>query len=150
MGAMQWNQRKKPRPVASDVMIAVDSSFFIALADRNDQWHTSAKKCLPHLRDDPLVISDLIISEVVTIIGKRNGGKSAVQIYQYFVDNCDIVFTDEHLLSGAMKILLRYDGSLSLSDSVSVEIMRTKKIKKILSFDADFDRITGIERIGAA
>ena len=71
-------------------------------------------------------------------------------MYHYFVDNCEIVFTDDPLLSGAMEILLKYDGYLSLSDSVSVEIMRTKKIKKILSFDSDFDRVTEIQRIGPA
>jgi len=146
---MQSNPSEKPRRVARDGMILVDSSIFIALADRHDQWHTAAKKFVPGLCDEPLVISDLIIAESVTIIGKRSGGKAAVRMYHYFVDNCEIVFTDDSLLSKAMEILLRYDGTLSLSDSVSVEIMRTKKIKKILSFDSDFDRVTEIQRIGS-
>ena len=57
-------------------MILVDSSFFIALADQKDQWHRAAKHLLPSLDGETLVISDLIVAEAVTIIGRRSGGKS--------------------------------------------------------------------------
>lgn len=128
-------------------MIFVDSSFFIALVDRKDQWHPAAKALLPGLADEPLLISDLIIAESVTIIGRRSGGKAGEQLYHYFMDNCDLVVTDEKILNGSMPVFLRYDGTLSVSDAVSVFIMKKKNIDRIISFDSDFDKVEGIVRV---
>lgn len=46
-----------------------------------------------------------------------------------------------------METLLKYDGTLSFADSVSIEIMRNLKINEIVSFDFDFDKVGGIIRI---
>jgi len=129
------------------MMILVDSSFFIALADRQDQWHEKAKELSPSLAGEKLVISNLILSESVTIIGRRSGGKAGERLYHYFIDNCEMVFADEQILKGGMAVFLRYDGTLSVSDAVSVAIMEKKKINRILSFDSDFDKVDGIVRL---
>ena len=131
-------------------MIFGDSSFFIALVDRKDQWHPAAKSLLPVLADETIVISDLIIAESVTIIGRRSGGKAGEQLYHYFMDNCDRVGTDEKILSGSMQVFLRYDGTLSVSDAVSAFIMKKKNIDRIISFDSDFDNVEGIVRLHEA
>lgn len=128
-------------------MILVDSSFFIALADRLDQWHEKSKSLLPSLTGETIVISDLILSESVTMIGKRSGGKAGERLYHYFLDNCEIVFTDDRILKGGMAVFLRYDGTLSVSDAVLAHIMEKKKISRILSFDSDFDKVDGIVRL---
>jgi len=129
------------------MMILVDSSFFIALADRKDQWHVQAKKLQASLVGETVIISDLIVAEAVTIIGKRSGGKAGEHLYNFFIDNCDIIFSDEQTLKGGMSVFLRYDGTLSVSDAVSVNIMETKHIERILSFDSDFDKVKGITRL---
>jgi predicted nucleic acid-binding protein len=46
-----------------------------------------------------------------------------------------------------MEIFLKYGGKLSVADSVSIAIMKRRGIKKIISFDSDFDRVKGISRI---
>jgi predicted nucleic acid-binding protein len=130
-------------------MIFADSSFFIALADRKDQWHPAAKALLPILADETVIISDLIISESVTIIGRRSGGKAGERLYYYFMDNGKSVGLDEKILNGGMSVFLRYDGTLSVSDAVSVFIMERENIERILSFDSDFDKVQGIVRIHA-
>lgn len=128
-------------------MIFIDSSFFIALVDRKDQWHHLAKNLIPFLTHETIVISDLIIVESVSIIGRRSGGKAGEHLYHYFIDNCNIVITDEKTLKGGMYEFLKYDGNLSVSDAVSVFIMNKKKIERIISFDSDFDIVPGIIRI---
>ncbi|WAC04842.1 MAG: PIN domain-containing protein [Methanoregula sp.] len=129
------------------MMILADSSFFIALADRKDQWHAGAKKLMPAIAGETLVISDMILAEAVTIIGRRSGGKAGELLYHYFIDNCEIVFADEQILKRGMAVFLRYDGTLSVSDAVYVAIMEMKKINRIVSFDSDFDKVDGIVRI---
>jgi predicted nucleic acid-binding protein len=128
-------------------MILVDSSVFIALADNHDQWHAAAKKIIPHISKSTLVISGLILAEAVTAIGRRGGGKAAERLYHYLTDSCELVIPDEKILQEAMPVFVKYDGTLSVSDAVSVHIMELKNIQKIASFDSDFDKVDGIVRI---
>ncbi|MBN1165928.1 MAG: type II toxin-antitoxin system VapC family toxin [Methanospirillaceae archaeon] len=128
-------------------MIFVDSSFFIALVDQKDQWHPAAKALLPVLADEPILISDLIIVESVSIIGRRSGGKIGEQLYQYLLNNCNLVYSDKEILNEGISVFLHYNGSLSVSDSISVYIMKEEQIDRIVSFDSDFDKVPGIVRI---
>ena len=127
-------------------MIFVDSSYFIAIAREKDRWHKDALK-LVEKTSDSMIVSDFIISESVTLVGSLEGGKAGKILYEYFIDNCKIYFIDEEILSKAMATFVKYDGSLSLADATSVEIMKKHKIKRILSFDNDFDKIKDIQRI---
>ncbi len=127
-------------------MIFADSSYFIAIADRKDQWHERARE-ISENTDAHLVVTDLIISESVTVVGARGGGKAGIALYEYMQDNCDLVFVNVDLLDRAMDIYLKYDGVLSVADAVTVLVMKSKKIKNILSFDSDFDKVKGIKRL---
>ncbi len=125
-------------------MIFVDSSFFIAITDQKDQWHEKAKK-IP-IRED-IVVSDLVISEVLTEIGRRKGGKVSQKIFYYFIDNCKVIYLDAESLFTAWQDFLKYDGTLSFADAVSIMIMQDLGIGEIISFDSDFDKVSGVNRI---
>ncbi len=128
-------------------MIFVDSSFFIALVLENDQWHDKALELIPKLEKSQKMVSGLIISETVTIIGSRAGGKAGKMIYDNIKDNCKIFPQEQSLYDHAIYTYLQYDGTLSLTDSVTIEIMKKCNIQKIVSFDSDFDKVKGIQRI---
>jgi predicted nucleic acid-binding protein len=121
-----------------------DSSFFVARADSKDRWHKRALRL-----DVPagLVITDLIAAESITIVGERGGGKAAQTLYEYFVDECEVVFLDEEMLNETMALHLRYDGTLSVADCASVAVMSREAIQEIVSFDSDFDKVRGIRRV---
>ena len=128
-------------------MIFVDSSYYIAIADTKDQWHKKALELSEYIENNSSVVSSFIISEVVTEIGRRSGGKVAYNLYNYFTDNCKIIYIGRDLLSESMEIVLKYDGTLSLADAASVTIMDNMKIGEIISFDSDFDKVDFINRI---
>jgi predicted nucleic acid-binding protein len=128
-------------------MIFADSSFFIGLLDRKDKWHDQALELSEGINEE-MMVSDLVISESVTLAGSRSGGNAGQKLYEFFVDNCHIEYVDEDVLREGMEVFLRYDGKLSLPDSVSVVIMRRKVISRIASFDSDFDRVDGVKRVG--
>ena len=128
-------------------MIFVDSSYYIAIADTKDQWYKKALELSEYIDTNTNVVSSFIISEVVTEIGRRSGGKVAYNLYNYFTDNCKIIYIDRDLLSESMEIVLKYDGTLSLADAASVAIMDNMKIGEIISFDSDFDKVDFIRRI---
>lgn len=127
-------------------MIFADSSYFIALAREKDRWHKDALKLAEKI-NNPLLVSDLVISESITMVGSLEGGKAGKLLYEYFIDNCKIEFIDNEMLAKGMETFLKYDGSISLADAVSVEIMKENMIKKIISFDGDFDKVREIERL---
>ena len=128
-------------------MIFVDSSYYIAIADTKDQWHKKSLELSEYIENSISVVSSFIISEVVTEIGRRSGGKVAYNLYNYFTDNCKIIYIDRDLLSESMEIVLKYDGTLSLADAASIAIMDNMKIGEIISFDSDFDKVDFIRRI---
>ena len=127
-------------------MIFADSSFFIAIVRENDRWHKEALK-LARKINEPLLISELIISESITTLGSFQGGKAGKTLYEYFQDNCRIEFINEEMLEKAMDTFLKYDGSISLADASSIEIMKKHRVKRIISFDSDFDKIHEINRM---
>jgi predicted nucleic acid-binding protein len=127
-------------------MIFGDSSFFVGLVDARDHWHSRAARLADTLPKE-FVISDLVVAESVTIIGARGGGKPALALYEYFRDACDLEFVDSELLDFAMQTHLKFDGKLSLADCVSIVLMSQRGLSRIVSFDSDFDRVKGIERI---
>ena len=128
-------------------MIFVDSSYYIGLSDKKDQWHEDAKRLMPFVHDNDIVVSNLIMTEVLTAVGKRSGGKEAHKRYLYFLDNSKIIYVDERIFDNAEKIFLQFDGTLSIADASSVLIMRMMSISQIVSFDSDFDKVDGIHRV---
>ncbi len=124
----------------------MDSSYFIAFADKADSWHKDAIGLSESLKAG-VVISDYVIAEAVSTIGHRGGGKAGVELYEFLANNFQVVYVDEKLLKQSMETYLKYDGTLSVADAVSVEVMRRRGVRKIVSFDADFDKVTGISRI---
>src|SRR3990172_1184318 len=104
-------------------MIFVDSSYFIAIAREKDRWHEDALRVSEKIRES-LLISELVISESITMVGSFEGGKAGKILYEYFIDNCRIEFINEEMMGKAVDTFLKYDGSISLADASSVEIMR--------------------------
>jgi predicted nucleic acid-binding protein len=126
-------------------VIFIDASFIIATASKSDQWHERAIKLLPKVKKEERIISELIISETITLIGILHGGKAAVNVYNYIKDN-HTIYQDKKLLDESIPNYLKFDGKLSLADSTAVTIMKKLGIEKIASFDSDFDKV-GIIRI---
>ena len=127
-------------------MIFADSSFFIAIEREKDRWHKEALKVAEKIRE-PVLISELIISESITMVGSFEGGKAGKLLYEYFRDNCRIDFINEEILERSVDTFLKYDGSISLADASSIEIMKKYGVKKIISLDSDFDKVHDIDRI---
>ena len=127
-------------------MIFADSSFFIAILREKDRWHKDALK-LAAKNKEHLIISELIMSESITMAGAFEGGITGKILYEYFQDNCRIEFINEEMMERSMNTFLKYDGSISLADASSIEIMKKHGVKKIISFDSDFEKIHEIDRI---
>jgi predicted nucleic acid-binding protein len=128
-------------------LIFADSSFFIALLNKKDQWHKDIPKVLPQIDKVKKITSILVLSETVTLVGSLSGGKAGVLIYEYIIDNYEVIYMDKTLNNNAMEKFLQYDGTLSLADCVSLEIMEMHQFNNIVSFDSDFNKVKNLNRI---
>lgn len=99
----------------------------------------------------PLALTtDFVIDEIVTILGKRRGfgAEQARDVGNYLLSSprVFVVFVDESIMKEALTMYPKYGGRLSLTDTVSVEVMRRYGVKEIFSHDSDFDIVKNIKR----
>lgn len=127
-------------------MIFVDASYIIALIIEKDEFHEKALQLLPKIESQEKVITMPMVVETINLIGSCNGGKVGYTVYRYIKDNYTII-NYETLLDESIYYFLKYDGTLSLADSTAIQVMKSKKIHEIYSFDSDFDKVEGIIRI---
>jgi predicted nucleic acid-binding protein len=126
--------------------VFLDTSLIVGLADRKDQWHADARRVAKQLPKHP-TLTDLVVAESITIIGKRSGGKAARVLFDFFSDECEVIFVDQALLNSAIVQHTRFDGSLSLADCATIAAMVREEDTELVSFDSDFDKVAGISRI---
>lgn len=127
--------------------VFADTTFFVALMDDQDQWHAQALALLDYAEKRmPLHVHALAVGEVIAIIGTHRGGKPAREAYAMLKDTTQIHTPTLDDLDAAMEHVLRYDGTLSLSDALYLHFMNRDGAQQIISFDDDFDG-KGVERI---
>lgn len=99
--------------------------------------------------DTQKAISSLVVSESVTGVGARLGHKAGKEVFDNLINDPDVktVFVNRRLMERSLQTYLKYGENLSFADSVSVRIMHDMRIKRIASFDSDFDKVVGVERI---
>jgi hypothetical protein len=124
----------------------VDTSAWLALNDRSDQFHALAVEKLASIRAGriSLVTSDYVLDESVTIIRLRASHAAAVIFGQSILGSSVIdlipVGPDDRL--AAWEIFKKYaDQDFSFTDCTSFALMRKLCLKTVFSFDGHFSLI---------
>lgn len=126
-------------------MLLLDADVLIAFFRESDQSHKRAVELIDAI-DEQVIITTVILSEVLTFIKSRDGGKSAKTVWEKIrgADIEIIEITDN--IDPIVSIMEKYDG-LSFGDSSNIAMMQKSGLQKIISFDSDFDNFPGIERL---
>lgn len=132
-------------------MIFIDTTIFVAAADKSDRYHDPSKEILIKILNGKLPLAlttDYVLNETFTILGKRTGVKKVVEIIKAIRASTRIrtIFVDEDLFSEILSKAERLPEGLSLTDVASVVLMEKYKIREIYSHDKDFDKISNIVR----
>ncbi len=122
-------------------MIFVDTSFWVALRNRRDSSHDTARMLLTAHGAEPLLTSNHVRGETWTFLRRRAGHRSAVD----FLESIDrsprlrLVVVSEDMESAALRWLRRHDErEYSFVDATSFALMRALRIRDALAFDGDF------------
>jgi predicted nucleic acid-binding protein len=123
--------------------IFVDTSVWVALADKDDTHHKEAASIYPLLLKNKniLITSNLIVAESYVLILNELGHQASLNFLGRLKASPRIlrVYSNENIEADAQEILSKFvDQDFSYTDAVSFVMMKRQKIKKAFSFDKHF------------
>jgi uncharacterized protein len=123
--------------------IFADTFYWIALLNSEDTWHSRVVELSQEISDSPLVITDGIIDEIFAYYSKRGDFMRAKvsELYKSITKDPNIQFisyTAEIRQKGIELYEQRPDKGYSLTDCISMIIMKKMDILEVLSNDKHF------------
>jgi predicted nucleic acid-binding protein len=131
-------------------MIFVDSNIPMYLVGAAHPNKDAALRLLEQLisRGERLVTDAEVLQEILhryTFLRRRDAIQPAFDALHHVVDE---TFPIERADVEQARELLLGSPALSARDAVHAAVMRRRKVTRLLSFDAGFDQVSGIERLG--
>lgn len=129
--------------------IFVDSSFLIALVNENDSLHEKSLEYIDLIEKNDCYISNLVINEVITVIGNKIDLETAISAFDLINDIFHVIneYEIKDFNSNTMLIYEKHNTKLSFTDCSIIVDMHYHKIENLLSFDKEFKKAEEINLI---
>ena len=125
--------------------IFVDTGYFIAILNRKDINHNTAKDELEILNQSKIVVSDFIIFETITFLNSSLKNHELAMLFLDFIEsieNINIIEVDKRIKNKSMELFKKYiDKDFSFTDCTSFVIMEEYNINEAFSFDIHFKQM---------
>lgn len=121
--------------------LLADTSALLALLFRDDRNHRAAAAFLRSRPEARFLMTELVLSEVVTRLRARAGAARAVAAARELTSSgrYELLFIDAVVLRGALEKMARFaDKRLSLTDCASFDVMERLALDAAFTFDRDF------------
>ena len=125
--------------------VFVDTLYFVALINKNDQWRSKALKVKAEVADAKFVTTEMVLIEVLNFLSEY--GETLRHQVSLFVRDVlqdiefDVVsYRETTLLDGLELYESRLDKGYSLTDCISMNVCRVLGIKEILTHDRHFEQ----------
>lgn len=126
--------------------VFVDTSFFKALIDENDNFHLKSIEILETLKgkDSTFVTSNFILDETFTIVRIKCGLKLALELRKYLEQSSMVIkivrvtVADE---ANAWEWFVKDWSKLSFTDCVSFALIDRLNLKMVATFDEHFKKV---------
>lgn len=125
--------------------LVFDSNYFIALFNPDDSLHYQASNLVHVVAECSGVISNLVFSEIVTILSQKRGHVIAEQAGEYLLDSSlvKVVYVDLFLHQKAWSIFktVQYKN-ISFVDCSTLAMMQAEGLDTLVTFDTtDFKKL---------
>jgi len=123
--------------------VFVDTSGFYGVLDPTDPFHGKARDCFLRARNESwhLLTTNYVVQETWAVIQSRLGWEAVEAFKDRLLSLCEIVWVDEGLHTlGEARCRQARERRLSLTDCVSMEVMRRRRVKDFIGEDAHFLR----------
>ena len=123
--------------------VFADTSYFIAMLNRQDQWHEEAKAAFLKLNPFHLVTSEMVFVELLNAFGGKGTSlrKKAVLTIEHLQNAQDATVapqTAEQFQHAVSSYKQHEDKSWGLTDCSSILIMRQQGLTEVLTSDRHF------------
>jgi predicted nucleic acid-binding protein len=117
----------------------VDTSFVVALINKNDQYHEQAIAVASRFDKRPLVTTDAVLLEVGNALA-RNFKAESIQIIEHFIA-ADEIHLNADLFRRAFELYRSHgDKAWGLVDCISFVVMRELNLTEALTADIHFEQ----------
>lgn len=127
-------------------MYFIDSSFLISLLTENEKNNQHSCEISENI-NEYRVINNIVLSETLNGIRRYEKRVDLNKIYTIINEVMEIKYLKKSDYEEAVNIYSYYNGSINYSDCLILKTMQDNNINKILSYDNDFDKINGLQRI---
>jgi|SRR5690349_11502052 len=124
-------------------LVFADTLYWIALINARDQWHERAVSIKTTLADSSLVTTDSVLMEVANFFaeyGEVMRHKVALATRAILIDEQVEVISGSRqtFIDGLTMYEARSDKGYSLTDCISMNVMKKRDITDVLSHDNHF------------
>lgn len=121
----------------------VDTNYWVARVNRQDQWHDAATKLSRSLGDRQLVTTDEVLVEFVSFIASYGPEmrREAGGVVRNILRDPGVQVVPQSrasLLAGLELFEKRLDKEYSLTDCISMQTMRSLGLTEVVSYDRHF------------
>jgi predicted nucleic acid-binding protein len=123
--------------------VFVDTAYWVARLNQDDQWHQQAKQLELQVKTSNLITAELVLVEFLNYFSSfgaktRDNVSNVVQAISAG-SNVQIVWQTQALFEAGLALYkARLDKGYSLTDCVSMVVMRQEGIQEILTHDRHF------------
>jgi uncharacterized protein len=126
-------------------MLFVDTGYWVARSNRRDQWHEQAKCLSSQLKDVHLVTTELVLVEYLNYFsayGMAMREQIAAMVKDIMVaPDVQVIWQTQVLFEAGLGLYqARLDKGYSLTDCVSMVVMRQAEIQEALTHDKHFNQ----------
>ncbi len=139
--------------------IFIDTGIFIGYVNKDDKHHRASSGLIEDIMDNKYgkaFTSNAVFDEAVTFALYKTGDvKKAIEIRDLIFGNkkegilqfMNFLFVDKEVLDKGWNIFVKYaDKKMSFTDCTTIELMNSRDIEYLASFDGGFDEV--VARIG--
>jgi uncharacterized protein len=123
--------------------VFADTLYWIALTNRRDQWHQNALNIAEQLQSAQLVTTEIVLIELLNYFCTygAQARQTLVAVARSILtdQNVEVVlYTQELFAAGLTLYEQRLDKGYSLTDCISMVVMRDRQITAALTHDRHF------------
>lgn len=126
-------------------LVFVDTLYWVALSNTQDQWHEQAKQVAVTLKNAKFITTELVLVEFLNYFSSYQSAmrQAVAGIVTDILEDSRIeviAFTHEIFLAGLALYEQRPDKGYSMVDCISMQVMRERNLTEVLTHDKHFSQ----------
>lgn len=128
-------------------MLFIDSCYIIALMNEKAKSHNEALELLEYISNEKTLINSTVLLEILNNLKKKIYESKRNEIINFLYSMDEIHYLTIQDYNQALEMCKYYNYSVNYGDCTIIKSMEAYKINNIVSYDDDFDKVKGINRI---